>query len=159
MMHISKETLNRIVNEKAMPRMAMKDGQGRALVNIPDVDRLKCGSMMDFESMTAAGQNGCIIDRAKQALLLVQMESCGQCVFCREGTIQMMEILKDITQGRAKDQDLDLLLELGEALKLGASCLLGREAPDAVLFTIRHSRREYEAHIKEKYCPAGVCNL
>ena len=155
----SESSQKTIVDEKAMPRMAMKDGQGRALVNIPDVDRLKCGSMIDFESMTAAGQNVCVIDLVKQALLLVQMESCGQCVFCREGTIQMIKILTDIREGSAEAQDLELLLELGKTMRLGASCSLGRMAPEAVLSSVEHFRQEYEAHIKEKRCSAGICNL
>ena len=159
MTHLSKEILNGSADEEVLPRMAMKDGQGRPLVPIPDPARLKCGSILDSINLTAIDRDTCIVDRARQALLLVQMESCGLCVFCREGTIQMIEILTDISEGRAEDQDLDLLLELGEIMRLGASCFLGRLAPDAVLFTIRHFRPEYETHIKGKRCSAGICNL
>jgi NAD-dependent dihydropyrimidine dehydrogenase PreA subunit len=76
---------------------------------------------------------------------------------CREGTMQMLEILTDITEGRGKSEDIDLLLELGEGVKLGSLCALGGTAPNPVLTTIRYFREEYEAHTNRKRCPAKVC--
>ncbi|HVP79131.1 MAG TPA: NADH-ubiquinone oxidoreductase-F iron-sulfur binding region domain-containing protein [Thermodesulfobacteriota bacterium] len=124
---------------------------------------------MDYEHLSAAGAimgsgsirvidgDGCIVDQAKCSLSFIQNESCGKCVFCREGTMQMAEILTDITEGRGKAHDIDLLLELGEGLKSGAQCDLGRTAANPVLTAIRYFREELEAHIKERECRARVC--
>jgi NADH:ubiquinone oxidoreductase subunit F (NADH-binding) len=115
------------------------------------------GSIMGSGSMIVADSSACAVDLAKHSLFFLQAESCGKCVFCREGTIQMAEILTDISEGRGKPHDIDLLLKLGAGMKLGALCALGRTAPNPVLTTITHFRGEYEAHIKEMRCPAGVC--
>ena len=101
--------------------------------------------------------DACIVDQAKCSLSFIQNESCGKCVFCREGTMQMAEILTDITEGRGKTHDIDLLLELGAGLKLGSQCALGRTAPNPALTAIRYFREELEAHIKERRCPVRVC--
>jgi NADH-quinone oxidoreductase subunit F len=124
---------------------------------------------VDYEHLSAAGTligsgsilvidgDACIVDQAKSSLSFIQNESCGKCVFCREGTMQMAEILTDITEGRGKTHDIDLLLELGEGLKLGAQCDLGRTAPNPALTAIRYFREEVEAHIKERRCQARIC--
>jgi NADH-quinone oxidoreductase subunit F len=115
------------------------------------------GSIMGSGGVIVADSDTCMVDLAKKSLSFAQAESCGECVFCREGTTQMLEILTDITEGRSKPEDLDLLLELGEGAKLGSLCALGRTAPNPVLTTIGNFREEYEAHIKRKQCPAKVC--
>lgn len=115
------------------------------------------GSIMGSGGMIVADSDTCMVDLAKYFLSFTQAESCGECVLCREGTMQMLEILTDITQGRGKPEDIDLLLELAEAIKLGSLCALGGTAPNPVLSTIRYFREEYEAHINEKRCPARVC--
>jgi NADH:ubiquinone oxidoreductase subunit F (NADH-binding) len=115
------------------------------------------GTLMGSGSILVIDGDACIVDQAKCSLSFIQNESCGKCVFCREGTMQMAEILADITEGRGKTHDIDLLLELGEGLKLGAQCDLGRTAPNPVLTAIRYFREELEAHIKEKRCQARVC--
>ena len=123
----------------------------------------------DFESLSGAGTllgsgtllvlNGsvCMVDQAKSALSFIEAESCGRCVFCREGTLQMWEILKDIAEGRGKTDDISLLSELGEGLTSGSQCDLGRAAANPVLTLIRYFRRELEAHIKERQCEVQVC--
>lgn len=124
---------------------------------------------VDFDSLTAAGsimgsggmvvmdEDTCMVDVARYFLDFTQKESCGQCSLCRLGTLQMLEILKAITEGKGKPEDIDLLVELGEAIKIGSICGLGQSAPNPVLTTIRYFREEYEAHIHEKKCPARVC--
>ena len=115
------------------------------------------GTLMGSGSILVIDGDACIVDQAKCSLSFIQDESCGKCVFCREGTMQMAEILTDITEGRGKTHDIDLLLELGEGLKLGAQCDLGRTAPNPALTAIRYFRDELEAHIKERKCQARVC--
>jgi NADH:ubiquinone oxidoreductase subunit F (NADH-binding) len=115
------------------------------------------GTLMGSGSILVIDGDACIVDQAKCSLSFIQNESCGKCVFCREGTMQMAEILTDITEGRGKTHDIDLLLELGEGLKLGAQCDLGRTAPNPALTAIRYFREEVEAHINERRCQARVC--
>jgi NADH-quinone oxidoreductase subunit F len=126
-------------------------------------------SPVDFESLAAAGsivgsggmvvmdESTCMVDVAKYFLNFTQTESCGKCVPCRWGTRQMLQILEDISSGKGRIEDIDLLLELGEAIKAGSLCGLGQTAPNPVLSTIRHFRDEYEEHIKRAHCPATVC--
>ena len=97
------------------------------------------------------------VDLARRSLLVASIQSCGHCNFCREGTRQMSEILHDISRGRAKPDDLQLLQDLSEGLQLGSSCSLGRTAPDAFLTTFARFRKEYEIHMKENRCTAGFC--
>jgi NADH:ubiquinone oxidoreductase subunit F (NADH-binding) len=94
---------------------------------------------------------------AKSALDFIHLECCGKCVFGREGTRQLADILADIVKGKGKGSDIALLEELGGAMKLGALCDLGKGAPNPVLSTIKNFRSEYEAHITNKQCPASVC--
>jgi len=124
---------------------------------------------VDYEALNAAGtimgsggivvmdENTCMVDFARYFLDFVQKESCGKCVPCRLGTKQLLDILEDVTQGKGKREDIDLLLEYGQAIKTGSLCGLGQTAPNPVLTTIRYFREEYEAHIKYKRCPAVVC--
>jgi NADH:ubiquinone oxidoreductase subunit F (NADH-binding) len=99
-----------------------------------------------------------MIDIARYFLDFTQRESCGQCIPCRIGTKQMFDILNDIAEGRGKPEDIDTLLELGQSIKDSSLCALGQSAPNPVLSTIRYFRDEYEAHIYEGHCPAGVCH-
>ncbi|NQT53710.1 4Fe-4S binding protein, partial [bacterium] len=84
-------------------------------------------------------------------------ESCGKCTPCREGVFHMHEILKRITEGEGQEGDIELLERLADYVKTSSLCMLGGTAPNPVLSTLRHFRDEYEAHIKHKTCPAGVC--
>jgi len=98
-----------------------------------------------------------MVDFARYFLDFAQKESCGKCVPCRLGTNQLLTILEDITKGKGRPGDIDLLEKLGEAVKVGSLCGLGQTAPNPVLTTIRYFRGEYEAHVNDKRCPAGVC--
>jgi NADH:ubiquinone oxidoreductase subunit F (NADH-binding) len=124
---------------------------------IDDEHLSAAGTILGSGSILVIDSDACIVDQARGSLSFIQSESCGKCVFCREGTMQMAEILKDITEGRGKANDIDLLLELGEGLKLGAQCDLGRTAANPALTAIRYFREELEAHIKERRCQARVC--
>jgi NADH:ubiquinone oxidoreductase subunit F (NADH-binding)/(2Fe-2S) ferredoxin len=129
------------------------------MLNMPvDFDSLTAaGSMMGSGGMVVMDQDTCMIDIARYFLDFTQRESCGQCIPCRIGTKQMFDILNDIAEGRGKPEDIDTLLELGQSVKETSLCALGQSAPNPVLSTIRYFRDEYEAHIYEGHCPAGVC--
>lgn len=123
-----------------------------------DFDSLrKAGAIMGSGGVIAMDEDNCMVDTAKFFLDFIQKESCGKCSTCRIGTKQMLDILEDITTGKGKIEDIDLLVELGENIRDGSLCGLGRTAPNPVLTTIRYFRDEYEAHILEKRCPALVC--
>ena len=98
-----------------------------------------------------------MVDIARFFLDFTVDESCGKCPPCRIGTRRMLEILNRICDGRGREGDIELLETLGENIKKSALCGLGQTAPNPVLSTIHHFRDEYEAHIREKRCPAGVC--
>ena len=115
------------------------------------------GSIMGSGGMVVMDEDTCMVDVARYFLDFTQKESCGECGPCRLGTKQMLDILTDITEGKGKPTDIDLLLELSDAIKTGSLCALGQTAPNPVLTTIRYFREEYEAHIKEGRCPALVC--
>ena len=117
----------------------------------------RIGAIMGSGGLVVMDENTCMVDVARFFLSFVQSESCGKCVPCRLGTKQMLDTLVKITEGRGELADIDLLLELGEAVKAGSLCALGGTAPNPVLSTIRYFRDEYEAHVVEKRCPAGVC--
>jgi NADH:ubiquinone oxidoreductase subunit F (NADH-binding) len=102
-------------------------------------------------------QDTCMVDIARYFLDFTQRESCGQCIPCRLGTRQMFKILDDITKGEGRSGDIDILVELSDAIKRSSICGLGKTAPNPVLTTLRYFRDEYEAHIHENRCPAGVC--
>jgi NADH-quinone oxidoreductase subunit F len=129
------------------------------LLDIPiDYDSLReAGSMMGSGGMIIMDEDNCIVDAARFFLDFSTKESCGKCTMCRLGTLQMLHILNDITGGRGKIEDIDLLLTLAEDVKIGSLCGLGKTAPNPVLTTLRYFRDEYEAHILEKRCPARVC--
>jgi NADH:ubiquinone oxidoreductase subunit F (NADH-binding) len=131
---------------------------GDALDTSIDYDSLsEAGTIMGSGSILVASEARCAVDMAKSALDFIHLECCGKCVFGREGTRQLADILKDIAKGSGKSKDIALLEELGGAMKLGALCDLGKGAPNPVLSTIQSFRSEYEAHIKNKQCPASVC--
>lgn len=131
------------------------------MIDIPvDFDSLtKAGSIMGSGGMVVMDEDTCMVDVARYFLDFTMRESCGQCIPCRLGTSQMFMILNDITKGEGRPGDIDLLYELGEAIKKSSICGLGKTAPNPVLTTLRYFRDEYEAHIHEKRCPAGVCNI
>lgn len=108
-------------------------------------------------SLVVADERSCLVELVRNALSVMEAENCGKCVLGREGTRQLTEILTDICAGRGRAGDLDLLIELAEAMAAASSCSLGRAAANPVLTTLRGFRGEYESHIKEKRCPAGVC--
>jgi NADH-quinone oxidoreductase subunit F len=99
----------------------------------------------------------CMVDIARFFLDFTQKESCGKCTFCRIGTKRMLEILTRISDGKGVMEDIDLLLDLAEKIKTSSLCGLGQTAPNPVLTTIKYFREEYEAHIKDKRCPAHAC--
>ena len=117
----------------------------------------KAGSIMGSGGMVVLDEDTCMVDMARYFLSFTQLESCGKCIPCRSGTKQMLDILEDISRGRGKIEDIDLLVELGEAIKAGSLCGLGQTAPNPVLSTIRYFRDEYESHILQHRCPAAVC--
>jgi NADH-quinone oxidoreductase subunit F len=115
------------------------------------------GSMVGSGGMVVLDQGTCMVDVAKYFLKFLQDESCGKCVPCRIGVDRMLEIITDITEGRGRIEQLDLLQELGETVAATSLCGLGKTAPNPVLSTLNYFRDEYEAHIHEQKCPAGVC--
>ena len=131
-----------------------------SLLDTPvDFDSLRdAGSMMGSGGMIIMDEDNCMVDAARFFLDFSTKESCGKCTMCRLGTLQMLRILEDITSGRGKIQDIDLLIALAEDVKAGSLCGLGKTAPNPVLTTLRYFRDEYEAHILEKRCPAKVCS-
>jgi NADH-quinone oxidoreductase subunit F len=130
-----------------------------ALLDIPvDYDSLKAaGSIMGSGGMVVMDDTTCMVDFARYFLDFVQKESCGECPPCRLGTKQMLDILEDITEGRGRPDDLDLLLELAQGVGQGSLCGLGQTAPNPVLTTLRYFRDEYVAHVEHKRCPAVAC--
>lgn len=129
------------------------------LLDIPiDYENLAAtGSIMGSGGMIVMDEDNCMVDIAKFFLEFTMDESCGKCVPCRIGTKRMWEILDRITKGKGKQGDIELLEKLANHIKRSALCGLGQTAPNPVLTTIKYFRDEYEAHIKQKTCPAGVC--
>jgi NADH-quinone oxidoreductase subunit F len=125
------------------------------LVDFDELD--KAGSMMGSGGMIVMDEDNCMVDIAKYFIKFLEGESCGKCLPCREGLKHMRQILDDITEGSGKEGDIELLEELSAALVDASLCALGSTAPNPVLSTLRYFRDEYEAHIKDKKCPAGVC--
>lgn len=118
---------------------------------------LSIGSMMGSGGLIVLDEDDCMVDIAKFFLEFTVEESCGKCTPCRIGTKRMLEMLEKITKGQATMEDLDKLEELCYYIKENALCGLGQTAPNPVLSTLHFFRDEYEAHIKDKTCPAGVC--
>lgn len=117
----------------------------------------EAGSMMGSGGMVVMDEDTCMVDVAKYFLSFTQDESCGKCTPCREGTKAMYQILDRITKGEGTEEDLVLLEQLANSIKDTALCGLGKTAPNPVLTTMTYFRDEYEAHIKDKKCPAHVC--
>lgn len=129
------------------------------LLDLPvDFDELtKAGSMMGSGGMIVMDESTCMIDVAKYFLNFLKEESCGKCVPCREGIERMHEILDKITKGKGEEGDIELLEELAGVVVDTSLCALGSTSPNPVLTTLKYFRDEYEAHIRDKRCPAGVC--
>jgi len=117
----------------------------------------QAGSIMGSGGMIVMNEDACMVDVARYFLEFTQDESCGKCTPCREGTKRMLEILNRITTGRGEEGDVEKLLRLADTVKRTSLCGLGQAAPNPVLSTIKHFRDEYDAHIREKRCPAKRC--
>jgi NADH:ubiquinone oxidoreductase, NADH-binding (51 kD) subunit len=117
----------------------------------------KAGSMMGSGGMIVMDEDTCMVDVARYFLNFLIDESCGKCTPCREGIRQMLKILTNITKGKGKEGDIELLEELAEVAIDASLCALGKSAPNPLLSTVRYFRDEYEAHVKEKRCPALSC--
>jgi NADH-quinone oxidoreductase subunit F len=113
--------------------------------------------MMGSGGMIVMDEDTCMVDVARYFLNFLIDESCGKCTPCREGMRQMLKILNNITEGKGREGDIELLEELGEVAVDASLCALGKSAPNPLLSTLRYFRDEYEAHIKEKRCPALSC--
>jgi ferredoxin len=123
-----------------------------------DFDELaKVGSMMGSGGMIVMDEDTCMVDTARYYLDFLAGESCGKCVPCREGIHQMLEVLERICAGEGRPGDVESLEEISQVVMGFSLCALGGTAPNPVLSTIRHFRDEYDAHVVEKRCPAGVC--
>jgi NADH-quinone oxidoreductase subunit F len=116
------------------------------------------GSIMGSGGMVVLDDSTCMVEIARYFLSFTQTESCGKCTPCRLGTRQMLEILTRITQGKGRDEDIETLLTIADSVKECSLCGLGQTCPNPVLTTIKYFQDEYESHIKEKKCPAAVCD-
>jgi NADH-quinone oxidoreductase subunit F len=116
------------------------------------------GSIMGSGGMVVMDDSTCMVEIARYFLSFTQAESCGKCVPCRLGTKQMLEILTRITQGKGREEDINTLLNIASTVKECSLCGLGQTCPNPVLTTLKYFRDEYEIHIKEKKCPAAVCD-
>jgi NADH-quinone oxidoreductase subunit F len=123
-----------------------------------DYDSLKdAGAIMGSGGMIVMDETACMVDVARYFIDFLMYESCGKCVPCREGLKQMFRILDDICSGQGEEDDIKMLIDLGEYMTNASLCGLGTTAANPVLSTIRHFRHEYESHIHDKKCSAGVC--
>lgn len=130
-----------------------------SLLDLPvDFDELsKAGSMMGSGGMIVMDEDTCVVDVARYFLDFLADESCGKCIPCREGIQQMLAILNRICEGNGNEDDLETLTDLGDMMHDCALCALGQSAPNPVLSTIQYFKDEYEEHIQNHRCPAGVC--
>lgn len=115
------------------------------------------GAIMGSGGLIVMNEDTCMVDTARYFMDFICDESCGKCLPCRNGTRRMLEILERITEGKGQPEDLELLEELAGTIQQTAMCGLGQTAPNPVLSTLKYFRSEYEAHIYEKHCSAGVC--
>jgi len=115
------------------------------------------GAIMGSGGLIVMDEDTCMVDVARFFIEFVQEESCGKCVPCRVGTRRMLEILDRICSGQGEEGDIERLIDLGNFIKTSSLCGLGQTAPNPVLSTIRHFRHEYEEHIRDRHCRAGVC--
>ncbi len=120
---------------------------------------IQAGSMMGSGGMIVMDDSSCMVNVAKFFMEFCMTESCGKCIPCRAGTVQMFELLAKICEGRATMDDLDLLIDLCSTVKEASLCGLGQTAPNPVLSTLRYFKQEYIEHIQNKRCPAGVCTI
>jgi NADH:ubiquinone oxidoreductase subunit F (NADH-binding)/(2Fe-2S) ferredoxin len=129
------------------------------LLDLPvDYERLtQAGSIMGSGGMVVMDEETCMVDIARFFVEFIQEESCGKCVPCRVGTRRMLEILTRICEGKGRPEDMDLLEQLSVEIRQDSLCGLGQGAPNPVVSTLKHFRKEYEAHIYDKTCPAKVC--
>jgi NADH-quinone oxidoreductase subunit F len=129
------------------------------LLDLPvDYEELtKAGSMMGSGGMIVMDDRTCMVDVARFFLAFLEEESCGKCTPCREGLHQMVQIYDRLIAGDGVEGDIELIENLAAAMQLGSLCELGKSAPNPVLSTLRYFRSEYEAHILDKACPAGIC--
>ena len=131
-----------------------------SLLDLPvDFDELTKAGVAMGPSLIVVDENTCMVDMVKYFLTFLTNESCGKCTPCREGLRQMLKIVTNISEGRGRESDIELLEALSEIQKEAALCALGQGASNSVLSSIKHFRDEYEAHIKEKRCPALVCDM
>ena len=131
----------------------------RENLNVPlDYEPLaELGAIMGSGGLIVMDEDTCMVDVARFFIEFVQEESCGKCAPCRVGTRRMLEILERICAGKGESEDIDRLIGLGHFIKTASLCGLGQTAPNPVLSTIRHFRHEYEEHIRDHHCQAGVC--
>jgi len=129
-------------------------------LNVPtDYESIKAlGAIMGSGGLIVMNEDTCMVDTARFFMDFIRDESCGKCTACRIGTKRMLEILERITRGEGEEGDVELLIELGETIQDTAMCGLGQTAPNPVLSTIKYFREEYDEHIRNKYCRAGVCS-
>ena len=118
----------------------------------------RTGAIMGSGGMVVLDDTACMVEIARFFLDFTQKESCGKCTFCRIGTLRLLEILERITQGEGRPEDLDKLSQLAAQVKDASLCGLGQTAPNPVLTTLKYYRHEYEAHIRDRKCPAAHCN-
>ena len=151
------------VSEEAFKAVQIGGPSGACLtrehLDLPlDFDSLrKAGAMVGSGGLVVMNQTTCMVNIAKFFMQFTQSESCGKCVLCREGTKQMLMMLEDITSGKSNEKTIPLLEQLANAVRVGSLCALGKTAPNPVLSTLKYFREEYDAHVKEKRCPAGTC--
>jgi len=126
-------------------------------INVDYESLAKVGSIVGSGGMIVLDEDNCMVNIAKYFLAFTQLESCGKCVPCRIGTKRLLEILERITKGQGREGDIELLEGLSKDIKSASLCGLGQTAPNPVLSTINYFRDEYEAHIRDKKCPAKVC--
>ena len=125
-----------------------------------DYDQItQTGAIMGSGGMVVMDETTCMVEMARFFLEFTQNESCGKCTSCRIGTLRMLEALERIVEGKGQESDIDMLQELGQQIKSTAQCGLGQTAPNPVLTTLKYFRNEYDAHIKDKKCPAHSCAL
>ncbi len=123
-----------------------------------DFDSLtEAGAMMGSGGMVVMDEDTCMVDVARYFLDFTQKESCGKCTFCRIGTFHLLRILERITQGEGREEDLEMLEDLSHHIKGGSLCGLGKTAPNPVITSLRYFKEEYEAHVRERRCPAMTC--
>jgi len=152
-----------ILNDKDFKAVQMGGPSGgcipKQLLDTPvDYDSItKTGAIMGSGGMIVMDEDTCMVDMARFFLDFTCKESCGKCIYCRIGTKRMLEILERITAGEGREGDIEKLQELAVSVKDGSLCGLGQTAPNPVLTTIKYFRHEYEAHIKDKKCPAKIC--